>query len=171
MCGFTSHDASACRLQLTPRLSQAEAVSFIFPRHDNSLDVSLTTTRFPRLAWAMVAGGGAWCAESAARRFCSEGGPTARRQIFTHLDAWLHATAYSPRSYYGSLLDKTKASRQPLPVISLVSLGCRFRRLVQASGPALGAAGCAGAGTLHLRHEECTEPPREEEYLVPDSNW
>lgn len=87
----------------------------------------------------MITGGGAWCAESAARRFCSEGGPTARRQIFTHLDAWLHATAYSPRSYYGSLLDKKKASRQPLPAIPLVSLGCRFRRLGQASGPAIGA--------------------------------
>lgn len=61
-----------------------------------------------RLAWAIVTGGGSWCAEAAVRRDVAVSGRRLRRQIFSHLDAWLHANAYSSRTFYGSLLDRVK---------------------------------------------------------------
>lgn len=63
---------------------------------------------FRRLAWALVTGSGSWCAEAAARRDIELQGPAARRQVFRHLDAWLHANAYSSRTFHAMLLDRLK---------------------------------------------------------------
>lgn len=61
-----------------------------------------------RLAWALVAGGGSWCAEAAAQREIVLQSAALRRQIFSHLDAWLHANSYSSRTLYAALLDRLK---------------------------------------------------------------
>ena len=65
-----------------------------------------------RLAWALVAGGGSWCAEAAARREIASQGAALRRDMFSHLDAWLHANSYSSRTLYAALLDRLKVTTE-----------------------------------------------------------
>jgi hypothetical protein len=55
-----------------------------------------------------VAGSGSWCAEAAAGCGIKPEYAPLRRRIFKHLDAWLHATAYSSRTFYAALLDRMK---------------------------------------------------------------
>jgi hypothetical protein len=63
-----------------------------------------------RLAWALVAGGGSWCLEAVARREIALRGTALRQEIFSHLDAWLHANSYSSRTLYAALLDRLKVA-------------------------------------------------------------
>ena len=57
-----------------------------------------------------MAGGGSWCAEAAARREIAMQGAALRQEVFSHLDAWLHANTYSSRTLYAALLDRLKVT-------------------------------------------------------------
>ena len=96
-----------------------------------------------RLAWALVAGGGSWCAEAAARHAITLQGAALRREIFSHLDAWLHANSYSSRTLYAALLDRLK-------VMPEVTTAC---------SPTLGREGKRVWCCL-CRSCDCMQPPR-----------
>ena len=63
-----------------------------------------------RLAWAMVAGVGSWCAEAAAQQLFVERGLPSQRAVFRQLDAWLHAGPHSTRPHYAALLNRVKVT-------------------------------------------------------------
>lgn len=89
-----------------------------------------------RLAWAIVTGGSSWCAETAVCWDIAASGHQLRRQVLSRLDAWLHANAYTSRTFYGSLLDRVKASRHETRLGSKQGLrtGLHGRRACRSSG-------------------------------------